>query len=61
MFEVLLSVNIRHCGVRVESHEYHLSFQGQEKELQDKLSDDSKELDKITNKQSVLLKKVIFV
>ena len=33
-------------------------WRGQEKEIQDKLSDDSKELDKMTNKQSVLLRKV---
>lgn len=32
-------------------------WKGQEKEIQDKLGDDSKELDKMTNKQSVLLRK----
>ncbi|XP_053407291.1 structural maintenance of chromosomes protein 3-like [Mercenaria mercenaria] len=32
-------------------------WRGQEKEMQDKLGEDSKELDKMTNKQTVLLKK----
>lgn len=32
-------------------------WKGQEKELQDKLNEDSKELDKMTNKQTVLIKK----
>ena len=36
-------------------------FQGQEKEYQDKINEDAKELDKMTNKQSLLLKKVCLI
>lgn len=33
-------------------------FQGQEREQQEKINEDAKELEKMTNKQSLLLKKV---
>ena len=36
-------------------------FQAQEKEYQDKINEDAKELDKMTNKQSLLLKKVCLI
>lgn len=40
---------------------YTYIFQAQEKEFQDKISDDAKELDKMTNKQSLFIKKVQFI
>lgn len=39
---------------------HHIKFQAKEKEYQDKISEDAKDLEKMTNKQSLLLKKVIY-